>query len=106
MASAPWACWHHTRRDSRRTQWLARPVKCSGSESLHGSVSFANLRPPLLDRRGFPLLACRQDLVLRSIDLRLHDFCMAPDEQPDLPTELMRQQGATSLPLVFGNHEE
>ena len=52
----------------------------------------ADIPPPLLDHRLLPLLSRRQHLLLIAADLR-HHFELGADQQPDLPPELVREQG-------------
>lgn len=62
--------------------------------------------PSLLDHRGFPLLAGRKYLVLRAADLCLDDLELLPNEQEQLPAELMRPQHAPRLAAVLLHDEE
>ena len=62
--------------------------------------------PALLNHRGFPLLARAKHFLLRSADLRLHNFALRAHEEADLPAELMCDDDRSRSAAVLGDTEE
>ena len=60
-------------------------------------------RPAFLQHRAFPLLARRQYLVLGAAYLRLHDFELSYNKQPNLPSELVAMSTQWAVRLFFVN---
>ena len=56
--------------------------------------------PPLLDHPLLPQLPCRQHFLLIAADLRLNDFELRTDQQPD-PNRVSEQRGSRLAAVLW-----